>query len=51
MWLEAVVPVLTFGIGAGVMALGRRHLKLEIERLNRLLELTRAALRQSERLR
>lgn len=51
MWLDLVLCLLAFGAGAGLMALDRRRLTREIERLNRLIALVKAALNQSERMR
>ncbi len=51
MWLDIALCLLAFTAGAGPMALDRRRLTQEIERLNRLIALVRAALNESERLR
>ena len=48
MWLALAICVLAFGAGAALERLKRRHLQREIERLNRLLDLVRAALERSE---
>ena len=51
MWLDLVLCLLAFAAGAGLQRLKNRRLKEEVERLNRLMGLVRAALHQSERAR
>jgi hypothetical protein len=51
MWLALGLCTLAFAAGAALERLKRRHLQREIHRLNRLLDLVRAALDRSERTR